>query len=219
MQNEICYICGKPAETRDHVPPKAIFPDPRPTDLITVPACEQCNHKFSLDDEYFRWFITTTNSEQPLVKQLVDKRVIRRFRKKPALLHHLMSQAIKVDIFSEGGIFLKQAPAFKYERSRIQKVIEKIVRGLYRHEQGYVLTNSYTVKKFILYPPPPNKQPPPPNEKLREAFLSLPLNTVSDGRVFAYRYWIAPQDVGISCWLLQFFERTLIMAMTDVKEK
>jgi len=38
----------------DHIPPKTIFGDKKPSDLITVPACEGCNNGCSLDDEYFK---------------------------------------------------------------------------------------------------------------------------------------------------------------------
>jgi len=31
-----------------------MFRSPRPADLITVPACRQCNQGFSIEDEYFR---------------------------------------------------------------------------------------------------------------------------------------------------------------------
>lgn len=54
-----CFNCGAPSETRDHVPPKGVFPAPRPKQLITVPACRKCNNSTKLDDEYFRWFVAT----------------------------------------------------------------------------------------------------------------------------------------------------------------
>jgi 5-methylcytosine-specific restriction endonuclease McrA len=51
-----CAYCGDVGIiTRDHVPPKGIFPKPRPANLITVPACSKCHsQQTSRDDEYFR---------------------------------------------------------------------------------------------------------------------------------------------------------------------
>ena len=59
-----CIYCGTTEQlTADHVPPKNIFPEPRTSDLITVPACERCNKSYELDDEYFRAAITVAAEE------------------------------------------------------------------------------------------------------------------------------------------------------------
>jgi len=69
MQLQRCYICGDTLvpvpkghngpllpkhRTSDHVPPKGIFNDPKPSNLITVPACHECNGKHSGFDEQLR---------------------------------------------------------------------------------------------------------------------------------------------------------------------
>lgn len=49
-----CVYCGRTTDpTRDHVPPRAVFPKPRPKNLVTVPACRPCNSSAAADDEYF----------------------------------------------------------------------------------------------------------------------------------------------------------------------
>jgi hypothetical protein len=54
-KSEACVCCGEPTDGgRDHVPGKQFFPDPRPSDLITVPACERCNEGFKLDEDCVR---------------------------------------------------------------------------------------------------------------------------------------------------------------------
>jgi len=54
-QGSTCAIRGSLGpETRDHIPPKAIFDKPLPGDLLTIPACLKCNGGASRDDEYFR---------------------------------------------------------------------------------------------------------------------------------------------------------------------
>lgn len=53
-----CAICGKEeATTSDHIPPRGIFPKPRPSNLITVPTCFRCNHAGSKYDERFRVYL------------------------------------------------------------------------------------------------------------------------------------------------------------------
>ena len=58
-----CVYCGSEENiTREHIPPKALFPPPKPSNLITVPACNTCNGKKSIDDEYFNWFLNVNYS-------------------------------------------------------------------------------------------------------------------------------------------------------------
>ena len=210
-RNNNCYICGRQAETRDHIPPKGIFENPRPTDLITVPACNECNNIYATDDEYFRWFIATASAENPTAEKLIDNKILPRFRRRPALLNRILGGLRSVDIYSPGGIFLEQRPAFDFDRARIQKVVEKIVKGLYWHNKRcYRLSDKYFVKDFIL-------NPKPPSEEIIKAVLSLPFGQVGRGEVFCYHYWKYPKDEGITAWFLWFFKKTLILAMTDLK--
>src|SRR4051812_40316879 len=56
----LCYLCQKrPATTKDHVPPKSLFPKPRPSNLMTLPCCFPCNNRFSKHEEYFRLFASS----------------------------------------------------------------------------------------------------------------------------------------------------------------
>jgi hypothetical protein len=80
-----CYLCGAPATTRDHIPPRGLFPQPRPNNLITVPACRSCNHDRSLDDEYFRDVVAAGSNDSPQSLNLLYQRIIPRLRKKPLL--------------------------------------------------------------------------------------------------------------------------------------
>src|SRR5678816_3709575 len=58
--------------TKDHVPPRNLFPTPPPTGLITVPACDDCNGGESKDDEWFR----LTLSIREKVKGNADREAI-----------------------------------------------------------------------------------------------------------------------------------------------
>src|SRR5262245_49333630 len=54
-----CVYCGKFRPlTDDHIPPRNLYPDPPPDNLITVPSCRPCNGGTSKDDEYFRLCLT-----------------------------------------------------------------------------------------------------------------------------------------------------------------
>jgi len=58
MAEKRCYLCKGEADTKDHVPPKGLFPEPRPSNLITVDCCYRCNQKFTKIDEEFRLFVS-----------------------------------------------------------------------------------------------------------------------------------------------------------------
>src|SRR5215510_12431991 len=45
----------------------------------------------------------------------------------------------RVEMFSPGGIYLGDAPAIHFERTRVYPSLEKMVRGLYRHHTGRLL--------------------------------------------------------------------------------
>ena len=59
---EKCYWCGRDATSREHVPPKCLFPEDKDIksiykgtfrrSLITVPSCDEHNLAKSHDDEY-----------------------------------------------------------------------------------------------------------------------------------------------------------------------
>lgn len=114
-----CYLCGAPPTTRDHVPPKGIYPDPKPANLITVPACEPCNSSTRLHDEYFRWLVATASPGSKEAKVLAKTKIIRGFRKRPALLRHVMSRAQHLPVRTPAGLYLGTQPVFEYDRSRV----------------------------------------------------------------------------------------------------
>lgn len=61
-----CIYCGREGPlTLDHIPPRALFAEPRPADLITVPSCQPCNVGFSKDDEYLRLVLTLKHDSYP----------------------------------------------------------------------------------------------------------------------------------------------------------
>src|SRR6516162_4089252 len=75
-KNQECVFCRNQClSTRDHVPPKGLFAEPRPQNLITVPACRKCNEGANLDDEFMQRFAmaqgTETNEDANAVGQII----------------------------------------------------------------------------------------------------------------------------------------------------
>jgi hypothetical protein len=72
-----CVYCGEPGQlTRDHVSPQSIFPNPKPSNLITVPACQDCNGGFRLDREYFRTFVVAGSYQSSAARGWWNRKII-----------------------------------------------------------------------------------------------------------------------------------------------
>jgi hypothetical protein len=58
MPQQLCYMCERPSTSREHVPPKCLFPEAkdigedRRQNLITVPSCHEHNTNKCDDDEF-----------------------------------------------------------------------------------------------------------------------------------------------------------------------
>lgn len=54
----LCYMCERPSTSKEHVPPRCLFPESKDLDgdyrqdLITVPSCDEHNSGKSSDDEF-----------------------------------------------------------------------------------------------------------------------------------------------------------------------
>jgi hypothetical protein len=184
-----------------------MFPEPRPTDLITVPACCACNDRTKLDDEYFRLVVAAGSRDSPQSTVLLHQRIIPRMRKTPALIVDFIRSVQQMDVHSAGGIDLGQAPAFSFDCPRIQVVIDKIVRGLFFKHTKRRLATDYVVEDFLYNPA---IQVP-----LQEAITCLPLFTVGDASVFSYRFCLPDAAGSESYWFLMFYNDTsLFMVRT-----
>lgn len=69
-----CFLCGATGNlTREHIPPKNLFPKPRPSNLHTVPCCEPCNNGGSKEDEYFRVAASCLINANPTGKERFER--------------------------------------------------------------------------------------------------------------------------------------------------
>src|SRR5271157_202350 len=125
-----CVYCSSTANlTDEHAPAKLIFPEPRPSDLITVKACLDCNQAGSKDAEYFRLCLClnplakdmpSVVALKPAVQRSLQRRQATGFR--TALLQSLQPEP--------GGII------FTIDMGRIHLVVRRTVQCLYLHETG-----------------------------------------------------------------------------------
>ena len=145
----ICCYCHNTATTKDHVPPKNIFPRPRPTNLITVPSCKTCNEDPSLDDEYFGLILAAGSAGHPQARELFRGKVKKKTKSYPALAKSILGDISRKDIYS-GNIYLGTQDELKIEGKRINPIMIRTTKGLYWYHFGKPLpvNHKINVSKF-----------------------------------------------------------------------
>jgi hypothetical protein len=138
--NELCFWCGaeNPPE-RDHVFPKGLFAQPRPSTLITVPACSVHNRAFSMDEIYFRDFVLASCYSHPEARKLWQTRTRSRLYRNPSYRAMLAARIRRLELRTPRGFFLGAVDALLGDMQRINNVLRKAARGLYYHLYREVL--------------------------------------------------------------------------------
>ncbi len=132
----LCIYCGKIKEiTKDHVPPKNLFPKPRPSDLITVPSCVKCNKDTEKDEDYFRaTFMFSNAGISPVGKKLWDQKLDKMYKKNLGLRRKIAQDFKVVNLVTQSGLYIRRQTASFPDSVRLENVVCKIVKGLYYHE-------------------------------------------------------------------------------------
>jgi hypothetical protein len=214
LDPHICVFCGAPATTRDHVPPRNIFPEPRPSNLIKVPSCSRCNNGRSLIDEKFRNIVTMRGAigfsmvprrPSKAARQLLDGKVTRAFGRRPAELCRLLRTAHEVPMISPGGIYLGRATALQLDSDAHDEMIKRIVQGLYAHHYAVRLRADVPIGNMIVDIDKPGLR----------AWLDSIVPTLHGaasigGETFEYAF--GRSDSQSSFWLLNFYRRHIVAA-------
>ena len=205
ISGAICHYCGAPAVSEDHLPPSCIFDAPKPSNRIKVPSCKKHNEDQSIDDEYFRCFVTTASAESSIAKSLFLDKVVRGLERSN-LFYEIWDSRRQVELRSKAGLFVGTAPALEFKRDRIQSVISRMTRGFYFHFFGERLPGNSVVMDYRLNPSLDDVE--------KHLIVQLPLHKIGSGE-FSFRFIRGEDDPYSSIWLFMFYERTLIVSLTD----
>ena len=125
-----CYLCGSMENlTRDHVPPKGLFPPPLPTDLITLPCCDKCHKPLSLDDEAFRIWVAAAAVKSEAGRWIWENQVLgSSLKRSPKLLRNVRKELqIRRLAIPDQEIYV---PTLAISEKRAQNVLIRITKGL-----------------------------------------------------------------------------------------
>jgi hypothetical protein len=211
IDSKLCVYCGvREATTFDHVPPKSIFPKPRPQDLVTVPACFECNNESSADDEEFRVFISIQSGhDQPMTDDLWRSGLIPTLRHNQRLRNSILGRSQDAEMRTPAGIFLGHMKAVPLRADPHKRVLRRIVCGLYYHHFGEPVEPTTLVEANLLVSLP---------EEFAEFLPDMSLARIG-GDAFQYRYGRAGELSQASLWVIWFYRRYLVFAHTDPRER
>ena len=215
-----CAYCGDVGTvTKDHVPPKGIFPKPRPANLITVPACPKCHsQQTSRDDEYFRNTLSVREdlSRHPELMG-IQPVVLRSFSNpnKSGMVAEFLRSIRLMEEATPAGIMTKTKLGFEADMVRIRRVVQRIVLGLFYHHRQHRIPAGYDALVFN----EESLQSWPAdyfnyvNETLIQPLMATKAEVRGNG-VFCYRFAFHPADPDSTFWILDFYERARFVGHT-----
>jgi len=188
-------ICGERVATaRDHLPPRGIFPKPRPADLLTVPCCQECNVAASKWDERFRVYLSLHIARHESGwRSVLDEQVLPSVNHNERLRREILASAESVLLRTPAGIDLGPAVKIDWDSEAHDRVVERVIRGLHFHHTGEILGGAAVVHVQFL-------------EELRAAaaaFEDEPLHSLAGGQ-FMYKGIFHEELPLRSAWVLEF---------------
>lgn len=114
---------------------------PRPSDFVVVPSCKSCNSGASKDDECFKTVMVLKDragshpeaaASRPSVFRALAMPNKRRFTRR------ILESVRQVALRTPGSLHVGAAPAFDVDLVRLDRVVERITRGLYWHHHNHV---------------------------------------------------------------------------------
>ncbi|NKB80897.1 MAG: hypothetical protein GKS05_03165 [Nitrospirales bacterium] len=219
-QHLSCVYCGQPVSTQDHVPPKCLFPEPRPS-LITVPACYSCNNGLSQDDEYFRTVLVSelrvsehaeAQKLRPTIKRSLQRPKAQGFR------ISMLKILKKIPLMTVGGLYYEEGIAMKVDGSRISRVLERVTKGLFYHHFNRPLPTDYSIS--VHSSDTMEKTPKAMNAVLRTInfIKGSPKYSIGD-EVFSYSFAVCQDEPNATFWVLGFFNTKPFWVFTMPQEK
>jgi len=128
-----CAYCGvESSNEKDHIPPKSLFPKPRPSNLITIPCCSKCHRPTSKDDEYFKsMMLMSHNNTSDSAKEVLES-VHRSFERdqQRGFVMSIINSIDEIDPTFSALEFGKQKYTYEVDLDRLTKVVIRIIKGL-----------------------------------------------------------------------------------------
>jgi len=114
------------------VPPKNLFPEPRPTNLITVKCCAKCNHDYSKDDQLFRVWVAASIARSNAGDWIWENKVLKNtLTRSPALATQFLEGSKKVWLQTPSGEV--EMDVLSIPKERVENYLVRLTKGLLTH--------------------------------------------------------------------------------------
>ena len=203
---KFCVYCQtRFGTTDDHVPPAMLFPERRPNDLITVPACEICNASFQKDEEYFRGLFRHLQQSPSEATRHLWPKIDRMLARSPGLNTAIYDSIETADLLGPNGSTVGRHLTVEENWQRVVVVMDKIVRGLYFFEFEEALPLSTHINC--------------PDYRTANFNLSGLYGRTKNGkrswpRIFDYKFSRNEDEHEETVWVLRFYDGHLYIVFT-----
>lgn len=207
-----CIYCGRRAKLRrDHVPPKSIFPPPRPNNLITVPACNECNLGASSHDEYLRVVMALRGDvANGLAGSSIRSTVMRSLDRPNAagLRQSIEDATVPSPILDSRG---EPFSILKVNVERLAVVVNRVTAGLFFHFCGRRIPKDYQVGSQL--DSEFGVRTLQNLQELSEVIDKSPLRVDHPG-IYQAQFVVDAEDPNTTVWRHRFYDAVTITAAT-----
>lgn len=174
-----------------------------------MPACERCNNGHSKDEEYVLAVLLAEGS----IRSSDANAILDRWsedhesgvRRRIGLARRLIDAVERFEIHNSAGI----GGRVRLEVDRVNRVIEKIVRGLFFHEFRRRLPDTVTL--YVEVKPELDRLRSKPMQALLTALMQRPKRL---GDVFSWCVAIDSERPDFTLWAMAFYDSVLAIAVT-----
>ena len=205
MKFKSCAYCGEPANQKEHVIPKCLYPKSKSKSKLqrlTVPACNKCNNSWADDEAHSRNMLLLAGKKSSVVGELWET-TRRSFDKDDGRkrLNDLFIQLKPVET-PDGNQYM----VYPGKDERVIRIVRKVVRGLcYHHHVIWPVSDQQVwadVMKFVV----------------PQQFLDEMAYCHREKDIIEYRYQVLNESEIHTAWLLTFFERCTFIALVSISK-
>ena len=190
--------------TDEHVPPSSWFIDPKPDNMLTVPACRGCNAAFGRDDDEFRLSLgALVGMDTPETIEFNRTKVMPGVIKNRRQTRQVLGSTRLLMRTASGASTFGEAALFSVDFGLFCRVGQRLARGLYRFETRTSLPADTPVEVGRVGDPAPYLERIFKGAKFREK-----------GPAFAYWHVIVDDLPTHSVWLFDFYSWLFMIAIT-----